>query len=273
MSIDSDKPPQQACTIDHVKKFIYENADQELDRAQLANMMGYSVPHFHRIFTAEVGESITAYIRRVRLEHAATKLITGAVDLTQIAIAAGYQSQTAFGKAFKQYFSYTPNEFRKLRFISDLQKNLHTDPGETQMRLIPNLTFNGNCREALAFYAELFNGELGVFLPWDSETIARVPEATEEHVMNGSITISGQTVLGSDQFGEMYLPAGNISLMIEIENVTDAQTKFASLAEGGQIFMPFGETFWAEGYGFCMDRFGILWQINCIGSKGQAGQA
>ena len=87
------------------------------------------------------------------------------------------------------------------------------------MTLIPNLTFNGNCREALTFYAELFEGEIGVFLPWDANTIASIPEATEDHVMNGAITISGSTILGSDQFGEMYLPAGNISLMLEIDNV------------------------------------------------------
>lgn len=262
--------PEQACTIDDVKKFIYENADQVLDRAQLAKMMGYSVPHFHRIFTAEVGESMAAYIRRVRLERAANKLITGAVDLTQIGLEAGYQSQAAFSKAFKQYHSYTPSEFRQLKFISDLQATQNSKPGEINMILIPNLTFKGNCREALTFYAELFNGTVGVFLPWDADTIASIPGATEEHIMNGSITINGYTILGSDQFDETFLRAGNMSLMIEIEDVVDAQAKFATLAEGGQIWMPFGETFWAEGYGFCMDRFGILWQINCIGSKRQS---
>jgi PhnB protein len=39
------------------------------------------------------------------------------------------------------------------------------------------------------------------------------------------------------------------------------------LAEGGQVFMSFAETFFADGYGFCADRFGIMWQINCMGSK------
>lgn len=272
MRTDSREPLEQACNIEDVKKFIHQNADQVLDRAQLAKMMGYSVPHFHRIFTAEVGENITAYIRRVRLERAANKLITGAVDLTQIALAAGYQSHAAFSKAFKQYFSYTPSEFRQLKFIADLQKTRHPHQGEIKMTLIPNLTFNGNCREALTFYADLFDGEIGVFLPWDTDTIASIPEATEEHIMNGSINVNGYTILGSDQFGDMYLPAGNISLMMEIDDVTDAQEKFVALAEDGQIFMPFGETFWAEGYGFCIDRFGILWQINCIGNKSQSEQ-
>ena len=273
MRTDDRKPPVQACSIEDVKKFIYQNADQTIDRAQLAKMMGYSVPHFHRIFTAEVGENITTYIRRMRLERAANKLITGAVDLTHIATMAGYQSQAAFIKAFKQYFNYTPSEFRKLKFISDLQSTRNIQQGELNMILIPNLTFNGNCREALTFYAKLFDGTVGVFLPWDADTIASIPEATEEHIMNGSIDINGYTILGSDQFDDSFLQAGNISLMIELEDVANGQKKFAALAEGGQIFMPFGETFWAEGYGFCRDRFGILWQINCTGRKGQPAQA
>ncbi len=135
------------------------------------------------------------------------------------------------------------------------------------MQFIPSLTFNGNCQEALNFYAELFDGAVGAFIPWDASTVADIPEATEEHIMNGSISVNGYTILGSDQFGDMYSPAGNMSLMVELEDVTDAQAKFAALSKGGQTWMPFDETFWADGYGFCMDRFGVLWQISCMGSK------
>ena len=111
----------QANGIDDVKKYIHQNTDQALDRAQLATMAGYSLPHFHRIFTAEIGENIAAYIRRVRLERAAHKLMAGAVDLTEVAMAAGYQSHAAFSKAFKQRYGYTPDQFRKLNFMIALE--------------------------------------------------------------------------------------------------------------------------------------------------------
>lgn len=84
-------------------------------------MAGYSLPHFHRIFTAEIGENIAAYIKRVRLERAARKLMQGAVDLTQVALAAGYQSHAAFSKAFKQRYGYTPSQFRRLNFLIALE--------------------------------------------------------------------------------------------------------------------------------------------------------
>ena len=135
------------------------------------------------------------------------------------------------------------------------------------MRLFPYLSFNGNCREALTFYARLFNGEVDSLVPWNKEAIEHIPEATVEHIMHGSININGFPIAGSDQFGDMYQPAGNVSLMIDMDDLSDAQAKFSELAAAGQIIMPFSETFWADGYGFCTDRFGIMWQINCTGNK------
>jgi PhnB protein len=135
------------------------------------------------------------------------------------------------------------------------------------MQIIPYLSFNGNCRDALTFYAELFKGTIENFLPWDAEAIENIPGVTVEHIMHGSININGLTIAGTDQFDVMYAPAGNVSLMVDIDDLSDAQAKFTALAEAGQIIMPFAETFWADGYGFCADRFGILWQINCTGSK------
>ncbi len=102
---------------------------------------------------------------------------------------------------------------------------------------------------------------------WDAEAIENIPGATVEHIMHGDININGFMIAGSDQFGDMYSPAGNISMMMDIDDLSEAQYKFTKLAKGGQIIMPFAETFWADGYGFCTDRFGILWQINCTGSK------
>jgi AraC family transcriptional regulator len=80
----------------------------------LAEIAGFSVPHFHRIFTAHVGENIASYVRRVRMERAGRKLRMGAVDITEVALAAGYDSHAAFSRAFKQHFGLSPSEFRQL---------------------------------------------------------------------------------------------------------------------------------------------------------------
>jgi AraC family transcriptional regulator len=97
-----------------VKQYIREHIDEPLNRDVLAAVAGFSVSHFHRIFTAYVGENMASYVRRVRLERAGRKLRMGAVDITEVALAAGYDTHAAFSKAFKQQFGLSPSEFRHL---------------------------------------------------------------------------------------------------------------------------------------------------------------
>jgi AraC family transcriptional regulator len=106
---------QETCVrIDGVKKYIRDHIDEPLTREALAGVAGFSVPHFHRIFTAQLGENIASYVRRIRLERAGRKLRMGAVDITQVALAAGYDTHTAFSRAFKQQYGLSPSEFRQL---------------------------------------------------------------------------------------------------------------------------------------------------------------
>ena len=97
-----------------VMRYIREHFHEPLDRETLAAVAGFSIPHFHRVFTARVGESAASYVRRVRLERAGRKLRMGAVDITGVALAAGFDSHAAFSKAFRQQFGLSPSEFRRL---------------------------------------------------------------------------------------------------------------------------------------------------------------
>jgi AraC family transcriptional regulator len=100
--------------LDDVKKYIHDHMQEPLSREVLAEVAGFSIPHFHRIFTAQVGENISNYVRRMRLERAGRKLRHGAVDITEVALAAGYETHSAFGRAFKQQYGLSPSEFRAL---------------------------------------------------------------------------------------------------------------------------------------------------------------
>ena len=101
--------------INRVLIFIQENIERSLRVDELATVACLSPYHFHRIFRAFVGEPLYEYIRRVRLEHGAVKLLHTSASVTEIATSSGYDSPASFTRAFGQYFGMSPSEFRKRR--------------------------------------------------------------------------------------------------------------------------------------------------------------
>ena len=94
---------------------IQENIDAPLTVDTLADVAGFSPFYFHRIFAAYLHETTSDYVRRIRLEWAARRLILSRDPVTQIALAAGYETPAAFGRAFKKRFQVSPRTFRRLR--------------------------------------------------------------------------------------------------------------------------------------------------------------
>lgn len=129
--------------INRVKRYIREHLDQDLNREDLAKLAGYSVPHFHRIFTAHGGESISTYVRRVRMEQAARQLLAAEVNVTEVALNSGYETHSAFDKAFKQQFGFNPSEFRALNRIWAghlINKHIYYNPKEKIMQPLEIIT-------------------------------------------------------------------------------------------------------------------------------------
>jgi AraC family transcriptional regulator len=112
-TLEFDVSEHQKCLV-AIEHYIRHHLDEPLNRETLAAVAGFSVPHLHRIFTGSTGESVASYVRRIRLERAGRKLRMGAVDITEVALAAGYATHAAFTKAFKQQYGLTPSEFRQL---------------------------------------------------------------------------------------------------------------------------------------------------------------
>jgi AraC family transcriptional regulator len=104
----------QGSRLDVVMRYISDHMDEALDREVLAAVAGFSVPHLHRLWRAHTGENMGAYVRRARLQRAALKLRMGAVDITEVALSAGYDTHAAFSRAFKQQYALSPSQFRSL---------------------------------------------------------------------------------------------------------------------------------------------------------------
>ncbi len=86
--------------------------DLELDAGDLASRAHLSRYHFDRIISATAGEPPATFRRRVLLERAAYRLITGRAGILDIALEAGYGSNEAFTRAFRRAYGAVPSAWR-----------------------------------------------------------------------------------------------------------------------------------------------------------------
>jgi AraC family transcriptional regulator len=93
--------------------YVRAHLDERLTLETLASVAGFSPFHFHRIFRVAFGENLNAYVVRQRLGRAARELRSGERSITEIGLQCGYESPSAFGRAFARAFGMTPSAFRR----------------------------------------------------------------------------------------------------------------------------------------------------------------
>ncbi len=92
---------------------ISENLTQRLTVAELAGRCGYTVAYFSRAFKRYIGVTPIQYIINLRLENAARLVDTEHVTILNAAYRSGFQSSSAFYKAFRTYRATTPSQFKQ----------------------------------------------------------------------------------------------------------------------------------------------------------------
>lgn len=131
------------------------------------------------------------------------------------------------------------------------------------VHLSPYLFFNGNCREALAFYQSCLGGELDLQRFGDSAAAAHMPAEVQNNVMHGTLTTHGFIIMAADTGRAGYLTAGNnVRLSLHFDNDAEIEATFARLSEGGQVIDPLADMFWGGKFGTLADQFGIKWLFN-----------
>jgi AraC family transcriptional regulator len=99
-----------------VLEAIDQRLDQALDLASLAAVAHFSPYHFHRVFAAWMGETLGDYLRRRRVEQAASRLAAQPrLSVLQAALSVGFGSGEAFTRAFKARFGCAPSAWRAQR--------------------------------------------------------------------------------------------------------------------------------------------------------------
>lgn len=131
------------------------------------------------------------------------------------------------------------------------------------MSLITYLFFNGNCEEAMNFYATAVSNSSIQYMQRYGETDMPVDDAYKNKVMHAVMTIHGTTVMMSDANEKSQVTIGNnFSLSIDFKEEGEMEAIFNALSDGGKVTMPLQDTFWGARFGMCTDKFEINWMFN-----------
>ncbi len=140
--------------------------------------------------------------------------------------------------------------------------------------LTPYLSFDGNTREAFAFYEKALGAQIQAMLSYadvpappagsPAESCGGQPAPTGDGIMHASLVLPGGALLfaGDMPPGMPFEGIKGVMLALDYDTVEQAENAFAALAEGGQITMPLAPAFWAKTFGMLTDRFGVGWAVN-----------
>lgn len=131
------------------------------------------------------------------------------------------------------------------------------------MILAPYLVFDGNCEEAMEFYAQVFDGEITALNRYDNAPM-NMPANYRQKIMHAEMLFESNRIQGCDVLPTEENKHGtDFSLSISVVEVFVLDRVFNRLAEGGVITMPLQDTFWGARFGMITDKFGIRWMFSC----------
>ena len=135
--------------------------------------------------------------------------------------------------------------------------------------LNPYLTFDGNAREAIEFYKDVFGGELNVMTFGDMGATEHEGAALDANgVMHAQLTTDqGFTLMASDNPPGVtgVTPNGHISLSGDEGDLLRGY--FDKLVRRRHRRRPAREALWGDEFGQVKDRFGVNWLVNIAGAS------
>lgn len=130
------------------------------------------------------------------------------------------------------------------------------------MQVEPYLNFDGRCEEALEFYKKALGAKVDMLMRFkDAPDQSMITPGNADKVMHSRIRIGDTAVLMSDGRCTGKANFHGIALAISAKSAAEAERTFAALADGGQVQMPLGKTFFSPRFGMLSDKFGVGWMI------------
>lgn len=130
--------------------------------------------------------------------------------------------------------------------------------------IVPAVHFPGNCKEAIAFYQEVFQAAvhcMDFYRDAPSDWKFAASGDTRELVMHAELTLCGTRVNMSDM-QEQAIAGNMICLNVFYESADEVCRAYELLQQGGgKVVVELGPQFFSPMYGSVVDRFGLRWQL------------
>lgn len=129
------------------------------------------------------------------------------------------------------------------------------------------LFYQDTCEAAFNFYAKALGGKIDMLMRVSDAPPSDMPPGPagrEKTIMHARMSLpDGSVLMASDAPPEHFHKPQGFSISLQVTDPADGERKFKALSDGGTVTMPFSKTFWAKGFGMCVDKFGIPWMVNC----------
>jgi PhnB protein len=130
------------------------------------------------------------------------------------------------------------------------------------MKLHTYLNYGGNCAEAFRFYEQHLGGKIIMMMTYaEMPEPKNFPPGMEKQVLHASLELGETQLLASDVPPERFQPMRSAYLALSVDSIAEAEHIYHLLSDGGEIFMPMAETFFAFRFAMLRDKFGTSWMI------------
>jgi len=128
------------------------------------------------------------------------------------------------------------------------------------MKMYTYVNFAGRCAEAFRYYQQHLGAKIGMMMTHgEAPDQTHVKPELKDAVLHARLSVAGTELMGADIPTAEPMRSAYLSLLVDSDG--EAERVFSALSDGGQVFMPMQETFFATRFGQVRDRFGINWMI------------
>lgn len=129
------------------------------------------------------------------------------------------------------------------------------------MKLRTYLNYGGNCQQAFRFYEQHLGGKITAMMTHSQQPAMQSAPEWKDMILHARIVIGDTEIFGSDVPPDRYQPMRSAYLSLSVDASEEAERIFKLFSDGGEVFMPMAETFFAYRFAMLRDKFGTSWMI------------